>query len=130
MLYLTIASLIVALIAAGYAVKQTSIAKAMQDKQDDEQKEVRDWQARPEAVAKQLCKINPLFQAQYPDGIVRVIYADLFPANPVRIAIETTIIRRPDRQYFHPANSNSSRTAECIFEGNYKNSGGKTRSFP
>ncbi len=35
MLYLTIALLIVAAIAAGYAVKQTNIAKAMQEKHDD-----------------------------------------------------------------------------------------------
>jgi hypothetical protein len=84
MLYLTIASLVVAVIAALYAVKQTNIAKAMQHKQDDEQKEVRDWQVRHEVVAIKLSKINPYFHDN--------IYTKLFPDSAFRRAVELYIV--------------------------------------
>jgi hypothetical protein len=92
MLYLTVASLIVALIAVGFAVKQTNIAKAMQDKQDEEQKEVCDWQLRHEAVAIQLSRINPLLRVRYPDDVTRVIYTNLFPDPALQQAIENYIV--------------------------------------
>src|ERR1700730_6850314 len=98
MLYLTIALLIVAAIAAGYAVKQTKIAKAMQEKHDDEQTEVRDWQVRHEVVAIQLTKINPLLQMRYADGTTRVVYIDLLPDPALQQVIETYIVE-PNRPH-------------------------------
>jgi hypothetical protein len=93
MLYLTIASLIVMVIATGYAVKQTAIAKAMKDEQDDEQTEVRDWQVRHEVVAIKLSKINPHFQVRYPiDDATRIIYTELFPDSAFRRAVELYIV--------------------------------------
>jgi hypothetical protein len=92
MLYLTIASLIVMVIATGYAVKQTSIAKAIQAQQDEEQREVRDWQVRHEVVAIQLSKINPHFAIRYPDDSTRIIYTQLFPDPVFRRAIELYIV--------------------------------------
>jgi hypothetical protein len=106
MLYLTVASLIVALIAVGFAVKQTNIAKAMQDKQDEEQKEVCDWQLRHEAVAIQLSRINPLLRVRYPDDVTRVIYTNLFPDPPYSKQSKTTLFTGTVLRHVNRARTN------------------------
>jgi predicted PurR-regulated permease PerM len=64
--YLTIASLVVAVVAVIVAVKQTNIANAVKQKQVEDQQEIRDWQLKHEAIAVQLAKINNTMQARKP----------------------------------------------------------------
>jgi hypothetical protein len=98
MLYLTVASLLVAIIAVGVAIKQTIIAKTLAAKQDEQNREVHDWQLKHEAVAVQLSRINPHLQVQFPDHSTRMIYISLFPDEVFRRAIEHYIVE-PDKTY-------------------------------
>ncbi len=111
MLYLTIASLVVAVIMAGIAIKQTNIAKAqtkiaqdMKAKQNEQEREVNEWQLKHESVAIQLVKITPQVTVQEPGhNSVMVLYAAIFPDPKFRQAIEHYIVQLDNtRTIFQP----------------------------
>jgi hypothetical protein len=81
-------TLIGVIVAMYFGVIGTRASKR-QEKQDREDYE---WQVKHETVALQLSRINPLYQVQYPDKVVRNIYLDLFPDLKFRRAIEYYIV--------------------------------------
>jgi hypothetical protein len=80
---------LIGVIAAMYFGVIGTRASKRQERQDREDYE---WQVKHEAVALALSRINPLYQVQYPDKVVRNIYLDLFPDLEFRRAIEYYII--------------------------------------
>jgi|SRR5579859_3143257 len=99
MLYLTIASLVVAVIAVGIAIKQTNIARQMAAKQDDQEKEIDEWQRKHEAVAIQLARINPNELVRVPNhNSFSALYPALFSDPRLRQAIETYIVELADNR--------------------------------
>jgi hypothetical protein len=97
-LYLTIASLVVAVIAVAVAVKQTNIARAVQRRQEDDQREIRDWQLKHEAVAVQLAKIHLTFMVPARGGGFMALYPAVFPEPELRNRIETYIVEIVDNR--------------------------------
>jgi hypothetical protein len=80
---------LIGVIAAMYFGVIGTRASKRQERQDREDYE---WQGKHEAVALALSRINPLYQVQYPDKVVRNIYLDLFPDLKFRRAIEYYIV--------------------------------------
>jgi hypothetical protein len=99
MIYLTVASLVAAAIAVFYAIKQTNIAAAMKATQDEEQREVRNWQLKHEAIATQLACINLQLTVQLPGTHHQTtLYSTVFPTAELRSRIETYIIELADNR--------------------------------
>lgn len=93
MLTLTIAALVATAIGAWYAFRQVAIVNERAAKQDQQEREIIEWQRKHESVALQLARINGLLQVQYPDKVNRYLYMTVFPDQQLRKAIELYIIQ-------------------------------------
>ena len=110
MLWLTVASLIGMLVAIGIALRQAKIAEAQKKiaeelaaKQNEQEREVRDWQVRHETVAIQLSRISPHQMMGVPPGTMTMVYTTVFPDRQLRLDIETYVVELVDsRTRFTP----------------------------
>ena len=106
MLILTIAALIVAVVAVLIAVKQTNIAttqtklaRELAAKQEDQEREIDEWQKKHEAVAIQIARINPNELIKDPNQNAHTaLYPFLFADPRFRQAIETYIVELTDNR--------------------------------
>lgn len=93
MLWLTIASVILAGGALYYAQRQTAIANALKAHQDEQEREVHNWQLKHEAVAVQLARVGP--HMMVPVGNANALasaYATVFNDPQFRQKVETYIV--------------------------------------
>lgn len=103
---LTIAALIVAIVAVLIAVKQTNIAttqtklaRELAAKQEDQEREIDEWQRKHEAVAIQIARINPNELIKDPTNDSHTaLYPFLFAEPRLRQAIETYIVELSDNR--------------------------------
>lgn len=104
MLYLTIASLVVAVIAVAVAMKQTKIAREAQHRQDEDQREVRDWQLKHETIAVRLARIHLTFMVPAKGAnSFMALYPAVYTEPELRSRIETYVIEIVDnRRRFAP----------------------------
>jgi hypothetical protein len=106
MLTLTIASFVVAIVAVLIAVKQTKIATTQTNlarelalKQEDQEREIDEWQRKHETIAIQIARINPNDLIKDPNqNSHTAIYPFLFADPRLRQAIETYIVQLTDNR--------------------------------
>jgi hypothetical protein len=93
MLWLTIASVILAGGALYYAQRQTAIANALKAHQDEQEREVHDWQLKHEAVATKLARVGPHMMVPMPNAnSITAVYPTVFTDPQFRQRVETYII--------------------------------------
>ncbi len=94
MLWLTIASAILTAGALYYAWRQTNIANALKAHQEEQDREVYEWQLKHEGVAVQISRINPGFMAAVPNtsNSFTNVYGAVFSDPRLRQKIETYLV--------------------------------------
>jgi hypothetical protein len=99
MLWLTVASVLLAGGALYYAYRQTSIANALKGHQDEQEREVHDWQLKHEAIAVRLSRVGP--HMMVPSGNANsftMVYTIVFNDPQFRQKIETYIVEYADNR--------------------------------
>jgi hypothetical protein len=104
MLWLTIISVMFGAGALYYAYRQTKIANDLKSRQEEHDREVRDWQLKHESVAVRLSRINQSLMVSASNGTGLIsLYPSLFGDPQLRRDIETYIIEITDyRTTFTP----------------------------
>ena len=97
MLVLTILSLLVAMAAVWYAQRQTKLAETLAKKQEEQEREVYEWQRKHEDVAMALSQVTPqtLVQNTKSQG---ALWPTIFPDNQLRANIETYLVDWADNK--------------------------------
>src|SRR5882762_1067904 len=99
MLWLTIASVLLAGGALYYAYRQTSIANALKAHQDEQEREVHEWQLKHEAVAVQLARVGPHMMVAMPNAnSFTMAYTIVFTDPQFRQKLETYIVEYADNR--------------------------------
>jgi hypothetical protein len=96
MLALTIISSIAAVAAIWYARKQTLLSQTLAARQDEQQREVFDWQRRHEQVALILSRIRPQMLVQSDDRHQGALWPTICPDNRLREQAETYVVEPID----------------------------------
>ena len=91
MLALAVISTLVTILALYYAWRQTQLADRLAKKQEEQQREIYDWQVRHERVARIISKRPPHAMYAAPGGL-RCLYPAVFSAPDLRNDIERYVV--------------------------------------